>query len=62
MTAAIGTSVFVPPSPPPSESPTLLNLLIVDDDRLVRDACRQAATALGYRASTSQSSDHARQD
>ena len=59
MTAAIAPSVFAPPNPPPSESPTLLNLLIVDDDRLVRDACREAATALGYHASTCQSGDQA---
>ena len=59
MTAAIAPSVFAPPNPPSSESPTLLNLLIVDDDRLVRDACREAATALGYHASTSQSADQA---
>jgi len=59
MTAAIAPSVFTPPNPPPTESPTLLNLLIVDDDRLVRDACREAATALGYHTSTSQSADQA---
>jgi two-component system response regulator HydG len=59
MTAAIAPTVFAPPNPRPSESPTLLNLLIVDDDRLVRDACREAATALGYHASTSQSADQA---
>jgi two-component system response regulator HydG len=50
-------AVFVPPDPALSESPTLLNLLIVDDDRVVRDACREAATALGYQTSTSQSAE-----
>lgn len=59
MTAAIATTVFAPPDLPSSESPILLNLLIVDDDRLVRDACREAATALGYHTSTSQSADQA---
>lgn len=59
MAAAIAPSVFVPPDPLPSESPTLLNLLIVDDDRLVRDACRDAATALGYHTNTCQSADQA---
>jgi DNA-binding NtrC family response regulator len=53
---AIVPSIF-PLNPPPLESPTLLNLLIVDDDRLVRDACREAATALGYHTSTSQSAE-----
>jgi DNA-binding NtrC family response regulator len=57
MTTAIAPSVFTPPTAPQSESPTLLNLLIVDDDRLVRDACREAATALGYHTRTSQSAD-----
>ena len=59
MTAAIAPSVFAPPNPPLSESSTLLNLLIVDDDRLVRDACREAATALGYHTSRSQSAEQA---
>jgi DNA-binding NtrC family response regulator len=59
MTAAIAPTVFAPPNPPPSQSGTLLNLLIVDDDHLVRDACREAATALGYHASAAQSADQA---
>jgi two-component system response regulator HydG len=37
----------------------LLNLLIVDDDRLVREACREAAIALGYHTTTSQSAEQA---
>jgi two-component system response regulator HydG len=37
----------------------LLDLLIVDDDRFVREACREAATALGYRASASPSAEQA---
>jgi DNA-binding NtrC family response regulator len=59
MTAAIAPSTFAPPNPPSFESPTLLNLLIVDGDRFVREACREAATALGYRASTSESAEQA---
>jgi len=59
MTAAIAPSTSAYPDPPLFESPTLLNLLIVDDDRLVRDACREAATALGFHTSTSQSADQA---
>src|ERR1700722_5777051 len=59
MTAAVAPSVFAPPNRPPSESPTLLNLLIADDDRLVRDACREAATAVGYHTSASQSAEQA---
>jgi DNA-binding NtrC family response regulator len=59
MTAAIPPGVFASPHPLPSQSPRILNLLIVDDDRLVRDACREAATALGYHTTTSQSADQA---
>ncbi len=59
MTAAIAPTVFTPPNLPPCETSALLNLLIVDEDRLVREACREAATALGYRTSTSQSAEQA---
>jgi DNA-binding NtrC family response regulator len=59
MTAAIAPSTFVIANPPPVESPTLLNLLILDDDRLVREACREAATSLGYHTTTSQSAEQA---
>jgi DNA-binding NtrC family response regulator len=59
MTAAIAPGKFVIADSPPAEGPTLLNLLIVDDDRLVREACREAAAALGYRASASQSVERA---
>ena len=56
---AIASSTFAPLNPPPLERSTLLNLLIVDDDRLVREACREAATALGYHTSASQSAEQA---
>jgi DNA-binding NtrC family response regulator len=59
MTAAIARSMFAFPDPPMCESATLLNLLIVDDDRLVREACREAAAALGYNVSASQSAEQA---
>jgi two-component system response regulator HydG len=51
--------VLAPPNLPPGETSALLNLLIVDKDRLVREACREAAIALGYRASASQSTEQA---
>ena len=59
MTAAIAPCTFAIADPQPAEGHTLLNLLIVDDDRLVREACREAAAALGYRASASQSAEQA---
>lgn len=57
MTAAIAPSTFSP-SPVP-ESAALLNLLIVDDERAVREACREAASALGYRTTAADSAEHA---
>jgi DNA-binding NtrC family response regulator len=59
MTAAIAPSPFIPAKPPYIETPTLLNLLIVDDERAVREACREAASALGYRTNGSESAEHA---
>jgi DNA-binding NtrC family response regulator len=40
-------------------TPAVLNLLIVDDDRIVREACREAAAGLGYRAMATESADQA---
>src|SRR6266487_667924 len=59
MTAAIAPSNFAVHSPTPVENRTLLNLLIVDDERGVREACREAAAALGYRATGVESSEQA---
>jgi two-component system response regulator HydG len=59
MTAAIAPSTFLVPKPPHVESLSLLNLLIVDDERAVREACREAAAALGYRTSASESAEQA---
>lgn len=59
MNAAIAPSAFIPPKPAYVPTPTLLNLLIVDDERTVREACREAAAALGYHTSGSESAEHA---
>jgi two-component system response regulator AtoC len=59
MTTAIMPGTLAPSSAPPFESRALLNLLIVDDDRLVREACREAATSLGYRATSTDSAEQA---
>src|SRR5213075_2360627 len=48
MTAAAAPTNFALIRQPVADNPALLNLLIVDDERSVRDACREAATALGY--------------
>jgi DNA-binding NtrC family response regulator len=57
MTAAIAPSSFA--ALPLTEAPALLNLLIVDDERSVREACREAAAALGYRTTGAESAEHA---
>jgi DNA-binding NtrC family response regulator len=56
MTAAIAPSTFS--ALPIVEGPAPLNLLIVDDERAVREACREAATALGYRSTGAESAEH----
>jgi two-component system response regulator HydG len=59
MTAAIAPTSFAIPASRPAENPALLNLLIVDDERAVREAAREAALVLGYRAAASDSADQA---
>jgi len=59
MTAAMAPTSFASPVPRPAENPALLNLLIVDDERAVREAAREAALVLGYRAAASDSADQA---
>src|SRR2546430_13971186 len=59
MTAAIAPTSFSPAALRPIENPALLNLLIVDDERAVREAAREAALVLGYRAAASDSADQA---
>jgi two-component system response regulator HydG len=52
-------STLLAPNVRSPEPPSLLNLLIVDDDRFVREACREAAVALGYSAKTTESIEQA---
>src|SRR5581483_1649895 len=42
-----------------TESSNLLNLLVIDDDRSVREACREAARSLGFHALAADSLEHA---
>ena len=57
MTAAIAPGAYSISFPHPT--PTLLNLLIVDDERSVRESCREVASALGYHTSTADGPDQA---
>src|SRR3974390_16591 len=47
------------PVSPQIEGANLLNLLIVDDERAVREACREVAAVLGFQAVTADSAEHA---
>ena len=59
MTAAIAPSAFAFPAPQPISTPALLNLLVVDDERTVREACREVAASLGYRTTAAESGEQA---
>lgn len=46
-------------SAPQLEAANFLNLLIVDDERSIREACREVAQSLGFTAYTADSAEHA---
>ncbi len=53
------TAALSPSHPLQIAGANLLNLLIVDDDRTVREACREVAQSLGFNAQVSESAEHA---
>jgi len=53
------TSVAVVASPTQHEPVNLLNLLIVDDERAIREVCREVAQTLGFNTTVSDSAEHA---
>src|SRR5438876_11289023 len=55
MTTAIATI----PNLPQIEGANLLNLLIVDDERAIREVCRDAAQTLAFHTSIADSAEHA---
>ena len=55
MTTALAT-VF---SPPQIEGANFLNLMIVDDERAVREVCREVAQSLGFNTVAADSAEHA---
>jgi DNA-binding NtrC family response regulator len=59
MTAAIAPSTFAVSALPPVEARCPLNILIVDDERSVREACREVAAALGYHSTAMESAEQA---
>lgn len=55
MSAAVVSSM----STPQIEPANFLNLLIVDDERSIREACREVAQSLGFTACAADSAEHA---
>jgi DNA-binding NtrC family response regulator len=49
----------IAPIAPQIEGANFLNLLIVDDERSIRDACREIAQSLGFNTFTADSAEHA---
>ena len=47
------------PSTPQIEGANFLNLLIVDDERAIREACREVAQSLGFNSFVADSAEHA---
>jgi len=56
LAATSSTSSYIPPQ---IEGANLLNLLIVDDERSVREVCREVAQSLGFNTSVADSAEHA---
>jgi len=54
----LATDAVLNPTPQ-MEGANLLNLLIVDDDRAIREACREVAQSLGFHAQVAESSEQA---
>src|SRR5579863_4772399 len=54
MTAAASTAMT-----PSIEGANYLNLAIVDDERAIRDVCREVAQSLGFHAVVAESAEHA---
>jgi len=53
------TAVLSPLSTPQIEPANFLNLLVVDDERSIREACREVAQSLGFTAYAADSAEHA---
>jgi DNA-binding NtrC family response regulator len=53
------TAALSAPSPAQMEAANFLNLLIVDDERAIREVCREVAQSLGFNTSVADSAEHA---
>jgi two-component system response regulator HydG len=53
------TAEITLPAIPQIEGANFLNLLIVDDERSIREACREVAQSLGFNTFAADSAEHA---
>jgi DNA-binding NtrC family response regulator len=53
------TAALPAPSPAQLEGANFLNLLIVDDERAIREVCRDVAQSLGFNTVVADSAEHA---
>ncbi len=53
------TAAAISPSVPQIEGANFLNLMIVDDERAIREVCREVAQSLGFTTSVADSAEHA---
>jgi two-component system response regulator HydG len=57
MSTAVATATpFIPPQ---IEGANFLNLLIIDDERAIREVCREVAQTMGFNTSVADSAEHA---
>ncbi len=52
-------AVYAHPAPPQIEGANFLNLIIVDDERAIRDVCKEVAQTLGFNTFVADSAEHA---
>lgn len=53
------TSEAIVSNAPQIEGANFLNLMVVDDERAIREACREVAQSLGFNTSVAESAEHA---
>jgi DNA-binding NtrC family response regulator len=53
------TAAALAPTAPQLEGANFLNLAIVDDERAIREVCREVAQSLGFNTSVAESAEHA---
>jgi DNA-binding NtrC family response regulator len=54
-TAVVSASTFIPPQ---IEGANFLNLMIIDDERSIREVCREVAQSMGFNSCVADSAEH----